>query len=390
MKSNTSYKLILLCWLTIVCCTILKLFGCNDFNIPIFDVNIHHIFRKIINGILYCLNSICFIMILIKRKLKFKEYILIICLSIPLFTLTMFKFLSIYKIILEFLTYVILGKILTKDKFYRIIIECTLILILFTIYQLLTVYYKNINKTNFNFITTTILQLDYYILLILTILHEFKKGDYIYGRWKSFLVNLPKQKGNSQPLGKNQTSVQQSKTKHDVGFKIFIVLLSVTQLTIVGTVCYFINNTTYQFAIIFVSFVIMRHVFGKSYHADSVLTCTVLSCFVFLLATKLVYPSYITILFNVIIGCLIAYIMHIWYYYIKYTSSNGITIYKGMSQEDLDNLCKIHNLKPIEYNILNCYYIKKYKLDKIAIAYDYSVDNIKKIKANALKKLKED
>ena len=29
MKSNTSYKLILLCWLTIVCCTILKLFGCH-------------------------------------------------------------------------------------------------------------------------------------------------------------------------------------------------------------------------------------------------------------------------------------------------------------------------------------------------------------------------
>lgn len=328
-------------------------------------------------------------MILIKRKLKFKEYILIICLSIPLFILTMFKFLSVYKIILEFIVYVILGKILTRDKIYKIIIESILILILFTIYQLLTVCYKNINKTDFNFITTTILQLDYYILLMLTILHEFKKGGYIYGRWKSFLVNFSKQKGNSQSLGKNQTPIQQSKTKHDVGFKIFIVLLSVTQLAIVGTACYFINNTTYQFVIIFVSFVFMRHVFGKSYHADSVLTCTALSCFTFVLATKLVYPSYITILFNVIIGCLVAYIMHVWYYYFKYTSSSGITVCKGMSSEDLDNLCKIHNLKPMEYNVLNCYYVKGYKLDKIAITYDYSIDNIKKIKANALKKLNE-
>lgn len=56
----------------------------------------------------------------------------------------------------------------------------------------------------------------------------------------------------------------------------------------------------------------------------------------------------------------------------------------------LDNLLEIknqYNINEMEFNILNDYYVKKHKLDKIAITYSYSIDNIKKIKAKALKKI---
>ena len=44
------------------------------------------------------------------------------------------------------------------------------------------------------------------------------------------------------------------------------------------------------------------------------------------------------------------------------------------------------DLKGIEYDIILQYYVKRYKLDKIAINLNYSVDNIKKLKAKIIKR----
>ncbi|MGN1337344.1 MAG: accessory gene regulator B family protein [Candidatus Coprovivens sp.] len=142
-----------------------------------------------------------------------------------------------------------------------------------------------------------------------------------------------------------------------------------------------------EYFIIIISFFIMRQCFGKSYHADSVIKCTTLSLLVFVLATKLSMPIYLTILCNVLIGCLVAYIMHIWYYYIKYTSNCGITVSKGMSIEDLIELKNQYGLTELEFNILNDYYINRIKINDIAFKYEYSSDGIKKIKAKALNKI---
>lgn len=52
-----------------------------------------------------------------------------------------------------------------------------------------------------------------------------------------------------------------------------------------------------------------------------------------------------------------------------------------MKVEDLPK-----DLKGIEYDIIYQYYVKRYKLDKIAINLNYSVDNIKKLKAKIIKR----
>ena len=80
--------------------------------------------------------------------------------------------------------------------------------------------------------------------------------------------------------------------------------------------------------------------------------------------------------------------MYMWYYYAKYTNATGITICKGMSKENLIELSLIYDWSELEYNILRDYYVNRIGLENIAYNYDYSVANIKKIKANALKKLK--
>ena len=69
-------------------------------------------------------------------------------------------------------------------------------------------------------------------------------------------------------------------------------------------------------------------------------------------------------------------------FYIKYTTNAGITICKGMTLENLLEIKNQYNLNEMKFDILNDYYVKKHKLDKIAITYSYSVDNIKKIKSH--------
>lgn len=62
-------------------------------------------------------------------------------------------------------------------------------------------------------------------------------------------------------------------------------------------------------------------------------------------------------------------------------------IRKGINEQELIQMCDEKGLNELEKSIMVDYYCKGYKLDKIAIKNQYSVDNIKKIKAKLLKRL---
>lgn len=62
-------------------------------------------------------------------------------------------------------------------------------------------------------------------------------------------------------------------------------------------------------------------------------------------------------------------------------------IRKGINRETLIKLCKEKDFNDFETNIMIDYYCNNYKIDKIAIKYQYSSDNIKKIKSKLLKRL---
>jgi hypothetical protein len=110
---------------------------------------------------------------------------------------------------------------------------------------------------------------------------------------------------------------------------------------------------------------------------------------VFVAATRLSLPLWLSSLCNVVIGSCVAYIMYIVYYYIKFTNITGITIYKGMKSEDLNALCDLYKVDDIDRYILTSYYVHRKRLDYIAVKTHYSIDNVKKRKANVLNKFKE-
>ena len=62
--------------------------------------------------------------------------------------------------------------------------------------------------------------------------------------------------------------------------------------------------------------------------------------------------------------------------YLEFYFKSKVVFYKGMAENEIPD-----DLKGIERDIMVYYYVKLYKLDKIALCVGYSVDNIKKIKA---------
>ena len=329
-------------------------------------------------------------MLLIKRKITLKETFIVLGLYTPLFVMSLFPVTAPIRFVLETIFYLVIGKIVLKDKFWKILIEAILIQFIINSYQVISMLYKNINLkiTIDNFIVDKIMMIDYYMFIILTYLYFSEKGGYIYGRWSKFLVVLSNKRRSKKSIRQVQSNLQKESVEdNSKGFKLFALMLAIFQFMLVFTLCYFINNTTWQFVVIFVSFCVMRAVFGKSYHANSIITCTTLSCVVFVIATRLSLPPYISILCNVIIGLLVAYMMYVLYYFNKYTNSQGITISRGMSEDALNNLLSNHNVNEIETKILKDYYVKRKSLQYIATSVGYSIDNVKKIKAKLLKRI---
>lgn len=372
--ANATSKMIILCWITIFICLILKFFGYKEFEIPNFSKEIPFIIRVIINGILYCINGIIFMLIMLKRKFKIKEFVIILIVNIIIFISSLFNALMYFTFIFEVLAYIIMAYIFIKDKLYKIIIECITISIITIIYQVITMLYKNIsfNIIDDNFISSTILQIDYYSLMLLTLIYSLKKGGYLYERWQTILVLLSKRKCVKEDVQQNQNDVSQ-----EVGYKLFLIVLSIAQIFLVGTICYFVNNVIFEYFIIIISFFIMRQVFGKSYHADSVLACTTLAVLVFLLATRLPLPQWCSILCNSFIGCMVAYVMYIWYFYAQYVTKEEIVIRSGMKREDLIYLCERANLTKLATDRMLLKYVEGKSTKEIAVIEGVELESIK-------------
>lgn len=364
-KTRANSMLLTLSIVTIICCSFLKYLGYKDFEIPIKDIDINIWVRRIIYCALFITNGIFFSLLFIKRKLKKQELLFTILISLSDYLITYYMQSALY-LLIDFLCYIAIGVFIKRKDFrFKDIIESLFIFFIVAILQFLSAFYKNVNF-NFhifeNFIVSLVLQIDYYIMVILLVINAFRKGGYLYERhwWKTILVILSKRKSIKNSLEQTKNNVYQ---EVDIGFKVFVVLLSVAQFFLVGTLCYFINNAVFEYISIFISFVFMRYVFGKSYHSDKIIKCTTLAIITYLIATRVALPLWLSVLCNVLIGCIVAYIMYIWYYYITYTNMKYITLYKGMPIEEFEIYCQDKGFNTLEITRLKYKYVdmKTYK-----------------------------
>ena len=170
-------------------------------------------------------------------------------------------------------------------------------------------------------------------------------------------------------------------------FKLKNTLISLLYLIVVFIFA-FINNKLYEcFAFIF-TYTIIRCEFTKAIHGSDftksaykgIVYCRIITFVIQIISIIFIIKIDISKYVNLILAFILGVINFLGKDYLEY-KLNKVVFYKGMKVDDLPK-----DLKGIEYDIILQYYVKRYKLDKIAINLNYSVDKIKKLKAKTIKR----
>ena len=142
----------------------------------------------------------------------------------------------------------------------------------------------------------------------------------------------------------------------------------------------------FEMLIFVISYTLIRTEFLKAIHGSDftesakkgIIYCRIITFIVEIISVLFICNLNISKYINIILAVVLGIINFFAKDYLEYKIKKMV-FYKGMKEIPKE-------LKGIEYEIMYQYYIKRYKLDKIAMNLGYSVDNIKKIKAKILKR----
>ena len=170
-------------------------------------------------------------------------------------------------------------------------------------------------------------------------------------------------------------------------FRLKNILISLLYLIVVFIFA-FINNKLYECFAFILTYTIIRCEFTKAVHGSDftksaykgIVYCRIITFIIQIISIIFIIKVDISKYVNLILAFVLGIINFLGKDYLEY-KINKVVFYKGMKVEDLPK-----DLKGIEYDIIYQYYVKRYKLDKIAINLNYSVDNIKKLKAKIIKR----
>lgn len=184
-NNNTYGMLITTCWCLLIVCLVIKLFGGNWFELMSTNEKFNSFcnyvestmwLKMIIACIIYLISGYFIISTILNKKMKTKEFIIFYPLMILKSILNWY--LPIISFILDL--FILLGlTTILNHKFKRNIICYIMIFAL----QFITIIFRNlsygIGQFNFgnNFIEQLLIQIDYYIMIILWFLYTFKRKE---------------------------------------------------------------------------------------------------------------------------------------------------------------------------------------------------------------------
>lgn len=255
--------------------------------------------------------------------------------------------------------------------------------------QFISVITRNISIiVNNNFITYFILDIDYFILLFISYKLYFMRGGnnlwmVVHGSFSDLLISLKK-----LPR-KFLTSYQNAKPKKredKLAYKIYIVLFWLYNIFTVLVVLFIttLNETFIECIFILSSFWINKGVFGKPFHLKKASTCFIVSSLSYYVLNRLTWKVGISFLIPVVLGIALSYLTSK-----LMARRENLYLYKGMPLDKFYELITkvTNNQEHIE--ICKRYYVDKESNLKIALSFNYSEINIKKIKEKINKKIKE-
>lgn len=255
--------------------------------------------------------------------------------------------------------------------------------------QFISIITRNVKITiNNNFITYLILDIDYFIMLFISYKLYFMKGGtnlwtVVHGSFSDLLISL---KALPEKLLKSYQTSKPKTTEDKLANKIYLVLFWLYNFFTVAVVLFIatLNDTFIECIFILSSFWINKGVFGKPFHLKKASTCFIVSSLSYYILNRLTFKVGISFLVPVILGISLSYITSLFM-----ARQENLYLHKGMSKESFYKLISQVTSNEEHIEICKRYYVDKESNLKIALHFNYSEINIKKIKQNINKSIKE-
>lgn len=263
------------------------------------------------------------------------------------------------------------------------------LVIIINVFQVISMLTRNVSVTiTYDFVITTILSLDYLVLLLMLYNLYFIKGgkslwEKVHG---SSLVLLTSLKTLPTRFLQSYQNSKPEKNEDELAYKIYIVLFWLYNFFTIGVVLLIalLNDTFIECIFILSSFWINKGVFGKAFHLDKASTCFIVSSLSYYILNRLTWKIGISFLVPVILGITLSYITS------KFMArKENLYLYRGIPLEDFNNLISKVTSNKEHIEICKRFYVDKESNVKIAMSFNYSEINIKKIKEKINKKIKE-
>lgn len=322
-------------------------------------------------------------MTLNKYKVGFGTFAIPTINIVATFLLYKYNFIELYQPfnILLMLVYFLMkkAKIMRIFKVFIINIFC----------QALSIVIRNYNVEYYDILINSIMNIDYYIMLI--IWYKLEKqggvkicqkdsqevGSYLLKRQHllKLLTRLRKKLRNFKKLDKV------SKITFIIYFILSLFWNTLT-LAIILLVAR-INDTLIECIFILTSFWLSKRIFGKAFHLQSMAQCFVVSNLTYYTLNRITSPLGISILIPIMLGVGLSYFTS------KLVKKSYKPLYKGMPKEIFEEtILKVVDKDSDKYKICYDYFINKKNALYLAGKYNYTEAGIRKIKDRVNNKIK--
>ena len=254
------------------------------------------------------------------------------------------------------------------------------------IFQLLSMFIRNIEIVNSHgIIISILLNFDYILLSIISYKLFFDMGGKSLWDWvvssfshlRTLLRTLPTK---LQKFYLNNKAKSRFDKISDCIYIPLFLLWNVFTLLVILVVAT-LNHTFVECIIIATSFWINKKTFGKPFHMKTALSCFMVSNLTYYCLNRITIPNGISLIVSISLGILLCYITS------KFVKSKKL--YRGMSIEEYDKfVLPLYSINSIYYEIGKLFYVERYSEQWIANKLSYSIPSVQKKKYELKNKVK--
>ena len=371
---------------------ILKLMGLDYFGINISNTSFTQVFMFLAKyKIDYILQNILLIFnfYLIKsitlRNYKFDFETILIPLLNMLGTYFLYKYeIKVLYPIFNMLLLVVYF-LIKKVKISRII----KVFIINIIIQFISIVVRNYNTSNYLTLFNLIMNIDYYIMLIIWYkiekqggVKKWEIGQEVgsYSQKKLNLKNLLKR------LQKNLHNFKQLEKKDKLTYIFYFTFSFIWNVSTVLLVLFVarLNHTFIECIFILTSFWLSKRAFGRPFHLKNMAHCFIVSNITYYVLNRVTLSLHISIFVPILLGVGLSYVTS------KLVKKTFKPLYRGMPEDQFnETILKVVEKDSDKYKICYEYFVLKKNAVNLSIKYIYSVAGIRKIINRVNKKIKE-